>query len=190
MKQRVAIARTLIHDPEVLILDEPTNGLDPQARIEMRELLLGLAERGKTLVVTSHVLPELSRICHRVAIITRGRLRAFGSLDEVLRQLNPLQEMEVQLARADTIERVVEIVRRHIEPGAEVHSSTAESVVRFRTARTEEQLARLLAELVAQEVGVVQFREVQSDLEEAYLSVARADMNAPNRREIRTGAVV
>src|ERR1700758_2223511 len=59
MKQRVAIARTLLHDPEVLILDEPANGLDPQARIEMRQLLLGLAERGKTLLVTSHELPEL-----------------------------------------------------------------------------------------------------------------------------------
>src|SRR5262245_8040804 len=79
MKQRVAIARTLLHDPEVLILDEPANGLDPAARIEMRQLLLDLAHRGKTLLVTSHVLPELARICHRVAIITRGRLRAFGT---------------------------------------------------------------------------------------------------------------
>src|SRR5215831_19890599 len=73
MKQRVAVARTLLHDPAVLILDEPANGLDPQARIEMRQLLLDLANRGKTLLVTSHILPELARICHRVAIITRGR---------------------------------------------------------------------------------------------------------------------
>src|SRR2546423_5878264 len=75
MKQRVAVARTLLHDPEVLILDEPANGLDPEARIEMRQMLLELAGRGKTLLVTSHVLPELARVCHRVAIITRGRLR-------------------------------------------------------------------------------------------------------------------
>ena len=99
MKQRVAIARTLLHDPEVLILDEPANGLDPQARIEMRQLLLDLAERGKTLIVTSHILPELARICHRVAIITRGRLRAFGTLDEIARQLSPLRTMEVLLDR-------------------------------------------------------------------------------------------
>jgi ABC-2 type transport system ATP-binding protein len=190
MKQRVAIARTLIHNPEVLILDEPTNGLDPQARIEMRELLLGLAARGKTLLVTSHVLPELARICNRVAIITRGRLRAFGSLAEVLRQLNPLQEMEVQLTRADAIDRVVECVRRHIESGTEVHSSAAECVVRFRTSRTEDQLARLLADLVALDAGVSQFREVQSDLEEAFLSLARADKNAPARQGARAGAAV
>ena len=104
MKQRVAIARTLLHDPEVLILDEPANGLDPQARIEMRQLLLDLADRGKTLLVTSHILPELARICHRVAIITRGRLRAFGTLEEITRQLSQLRPMEVLLTRAEQID--------------------------------------------------------------------------------------
>ena len=93
MKQRVAVARTLLHDPVALILDEPANGLDPQARIEMRHLLLGLAERGKTLIVTSHILPELARICDRVAIITRGKLRAYGTLDEIARQLSQLRTM-------------------------------------------------------------------------------------------------
>jgi len=178
MRQRVALARTLLHDPPVLILDEPTNGLDPQARIEMRQLLLQLAERGKTLLVTSHVLPELSRICHRVAIITRGRLRAFGTLSEVTRQLNPLREMEVLLTRTDAIDKVAEIVRQHLEPGADVQSSTAESAVRFRTARREEDLATLLAALVAAGLDVTQFREVQSDLEEAFLTVARSDAKA------------
>jgi ABC-2 type transport system ATP-binding protein len=183
MKQRVALARTLVHDPEVLILDEPTNGLDPQARIEMRQLLLSLAERGKTLIVTSHVLPELARICHRAAIITRGRLRAFGTLDEVMHQLNPLQEMEVLLAKPDAIERVTAIVRRHVEQGVDIQSSAAESVVRFRTSKGEEELARLLAELVTANVGVVQFREVQSDLEEAFLTAARTDAAAAGVRD-------
>ena len=97
MKQRVALARTLLHDPPVLILDEPANGLDPQARIEMRQLLLELADRGKTLIVTSHILPELARICHRVAIITRGRLRAYGTLAEIGQQLSQERTMEVLL---------------------------------------------------------------------------------------------
>src|SRR5262245_6407163 len=174
MKQRVAIARTLLHDPEVLILDEPANGLDPQARIEMRQLLLDLAERGKTLIVTSHILPELSRICHRVAIITRGRLRAFGTLEEITRQLSPLRPMEVLLASAEHLDRVEAVVRKHIEPGAEVTSSPAEAVVRFRTARREEELAGLLAALVAAGVGMTQFREVQTDLEGAFMTVARS----------------
>jgi ABC-2 type transport system ATP-binding protein len=174
MKQRVAIARTLLHDPEVLILDEPANGLDPQARIEMRQLLLDLAAQGKTFLVTSHVLPELARICHRVAIITRGRLRAIGTLEEISRQLRPSRPMEVQLTQADQIDRVVEMVRRHVEPGAEVASSAAEAVVRFRTTRGDEELAGLLAALVAEGVAVAQFREVQTDLEEAFMTLARS----------------
>ena len=169
MKQRVAIARTLLHDPEVLILDEPANGLDPQARIEMRQLLLDLAARGKTFLVTSHVLPELARICHRVAIITRGRLRALGTLEEISRQLRPQRPVEILLTRADEIDRAAQVVRQHVEPGAEVEASAAEAVVRFRTARREEELAGLLTALVAAGLGVTQFREVQTDLEEAFM---------------------
>jgi ABC-2 type transport system ATP-binding protein len=179
MKQRVAIARTLLHDPEVLILDEPANGLDPQARIEMRRLLLDLAARGKTLLVTSHVLPELARVCHRFAIITRGRLRAFGTLEEITRQLSPARPMEVLLTRPDQIDRAADLVRRYVEPGAEVTASPAEATVRFRTAKREEELAGLLNALVAAGIGVTQFREVQTDLEEAFMTVARADDNGP-----------
>src|SRR5438105_3950131 len=117
MRQRVSVARTLLHDPPVLILDEPANGLDPQARIEMRELLLRLAGLGKTLLVTSHILPELARICHRVAIITKGRLRAIGTLDEIARQVRQVRIIEVQLARADQLDLAAQIIRTGIEPG-------------------------------------------------------------------------
>jgi ABC-2 type transport system ATP-binding protein len=173
MKQRVAVARTLLHDPRVLILDEPANGLDPQSRIEMRRLLLDLADRGKTLLVTSHILPELARVCHRFAFITRGRLRAFGTLADIGRQLSQSRPMEVLLTRADQIDPVVEVVRKHLEEGAEVTASPAEAVVRFRTAKSEEDLAGLLAALVGAGLGVAQFREVQTDLEEAFMTVAR-----------------
>jgi ABC-2 type transport system ATP-binding protein len=173
MKQRVALARTLLHDPEVLILDEPANGLDPQARIEMRKLLLDLADRGKTLLVTSHILPELSRICHRVAIITSGRLRAVGTLEEITRQLSQRRLMEVLLTRIEQADRVVEQVRQHVEPETEITFSPAEAAVRFQTARTEEALAGLLAALIGAGVGVAQFREVQTDLEEAFMTVAK-----------------
>jgi ABC-2 type transport system ATP-binding protein len=167
----------------VLILDEPANGLDPQARIEMRELLLELARRGKTLLVTSHVLPELARICHRVAIITRGQLRAFGTLDEISRSLRQLRPMEVLLTDAGQLERAAEVVRGHVEPGAEITCSAAEAVVRFRTARREEDLAGLLVALVAAGVGVTQFREVQTDLEEAFMIAARSDREGREESE-------
>jgi ABC-2 type transport system ATP-binding protein len=182
MKQRVAIARTLLHDPAVLILDEPANGLDPQARIEMRQVLLELADRGKTLLVTSHVLPELARICHRVAIITRGRLRAYGTLEDITRQLSQLRPMEVLLTGAEHIDRVVDVVRQYIEPGAEVNCSPAEASVYFRTAKREEELAGLLSALVSAGAGVTQFREVQTDLEEAFMIVARSDEELAGKR--------
>jgi ABC-2 type transport system ATP-binding protein len=175
MSQRVALARTLMHDPEVLILDEPANGLDPQARVELRQVLLRLADQGKTLLVTSHVLPELARICGRVAIITRGRLRAFGTLEEISRQLNPRRPFEVLLTQPEQLGAAAEVIARHVEPGAEVTPSPAEAVVRFSTSRREEQLAALLAALVSAGVGVAQFRELQTDLEEAFMTLARSD---------------
>jgi ABC-2 type transport system ATP-binding protein len=175
MKQRVAIARTLLHDPQVLILDEPASGLDPQARIEMREILLRLAESGKTLIVTSHILPELSRICDQVAILTRGRLRAFGTLEEITRQISPQRTIEVQLAAPDQVAQAAAVVRGAVEPDSEVAGSEAESLVRFRTAKSEAELGGLLAQLVAAGVAVTQYRELQSDLEDAFLSVTRQD---------------
>jgi ABC-2 type transport system ATP-binding protein len=188
MRQRVAIARTLLHDPVALILDEPANGLDPQARIEMRQLLLDLAARGKTLIVTSHILPELSRICHRVAIITRGRLRAIGTLDEIARQLSQSRTVEILLTRADDLERTAEVVQRHAETGTTVTTSAAERAVRFRTARGERELAALLGELVTAGVSVAQFREVQGDLEEAFMTVAAAGESEPVGEPVGAGA--
>ncbi|MFO0841321.1 MAG: ABC transporter ATP-binding protein [Gemmataceae bacterium] len=177
MKQRVGVARTLLHDPPVLILDEPANGLDPQARIEMRELLLRLAEGGKTLLVTSHILPELSRICHRVAIITKGRLRAYGTLDEITRSIRQVRTVEVLLARPDQIDLAQRVVRPVLEPGMEVTGSQAESTVRFQTGKREEELAGVLNALVSAGVAVTQFRELQTDLEDAFMTVAKQAEN-------------
>jgi len=173
MRQRIGVARTLLHDPPVLILDEPANGLDPQARIEMRDLLLRLAEMGKTLLVTSHILPELSRVCHRVAIITRGRLRAYGTLDEITRSIRQVRTLEVLLTRADQIDLATRVIRAGVEPGMEVTGSPAESTVRFQTGKREEELAGVLTALVAAPVAITQFREVQTDLEDAFMTVAR-----------------
>jgi ABC-2 type transport system ATP-binding protein len=171
MRQRVGIARTLIHDPEILILDEPTNGLDPKARIEMRELLLRLAAMGKTLIVSSHILHELSRICDRVAILVQGRLCAFGGLDEILHKVSERRMIEVQLADAQAADRAADVIRRAEGEAAEVSPSRAEAVVRFQTGRPEESLAGLLAELVQEGLHPSQFREVQMDLEDTFLSI-------------------
>jgi ABC-2 type transport system ATP-binding protein len=179
MRQRVGIARTLLHDPPVLILDEPANGLDPQARIEMREILLRLAGLGKTLIVTSHILPELSRICNIVAIVTKGKLRAFGTLDEIMRSLRQVRTIEVLLTGTEQLDAGAGVIRSHIEPGMEVTTSPAEGTVRFQTSKGEAELAGVLSALVAAGVGVTQFREVQADLEDAFLTVTREADAAP-----------
>lgn len=171
MKQRVSVARTLLHDPQVLILDEPANGLDPHARIEMRELLLRLAKLGKTLIVTSHILPELSRICDQVAIITSGRLRAFGSLDEIMRMVHQQRMFECQLIHADQIEAVSQRIGQQIEDATEITGSAAEGTVRFRTSGSDEDLSQLLARLIQDGVHVGQFREIPFDLEDTFLSI-------------------
>lgn len=170
MQQRVGLARTLLHDPKFLILDEPVNGLDPQARIEMRDLLIELARQGKTLLVTSHILPELARICQQVAIITHGTLRAFGTVEEIGRLVSQKRTIEAHLVLAENVTEAADVIRSCIEPGAEVVEVHAEATVRFRTAAPEAYLARVLRRLFRVGILVSQFREVQTDLEEAFMS--------------------
>ena len=178
MKQRVGIARTLLHDPQVLILDEPANGLDPNARIEMRQILLRLADMGKTLIVTSHILPELARICNVVAMITHGKLRAFGPLDQIMRQISQRRMLEAVLVDAGQVQRAADLLRQNLEPDAEVTPSPAEGEVRFSTGKTDAQLADLLALLTQFGVKLAQFREVPLDLEDAFMEVTRKEREA------------
>ncbi len=171
MKQRVSVARSLIHDPPVLILDEPANGLDPQARIEMRQMLLKLAEMGKTLIVTSHILPELARICDTVAIITKGKLRAFGSLEDIMRQVSQRRIINVQVINASQCEPLAQLLRDNLEPEAEVTTSPQEAEVRFTTGADDERLTNVLAFAVQRQIPVLQYHEVPLDLEDAFLEV-------------------
>jgi ABC-2 type transport system ATP-binding protein len=179
MQQRVGISRTLLHDPEVLILDEPANGLDPQARIEMRQILLNLADMGKTLIVTSHILPELARICNQVAIIHGGKLRAAGSLEEITRQVNQRRIIEAQLNSPEQLESAAAIIRELIEDDGEVTTSRTESIVRFKSGRNDDELGRVLAKLVEKNIGLNQFREIAGDLEEVFLSATRESSGRP-----------
>ena len=180
MQQRVALARTMMHDPEVLILDEPANGLDPQARIDMRTMLLRLSELGKTLIVTSHILPELARICDVVAMITRGKLRAAGTVDTIMRQIQQRRTFEVMLLEETALTPVAETLQAWLGEkegdlapnGNEITQSETERIVRFSTALTDEQLSPLLGQLIAGGETILQFREVTTDLEDAFLHVA------------------
>jgi ABC-2 type transport system ATP-binding protein len=175
MQQRVAIARTLMHDPQVMILDEPANGLDPQARIDMRLMLLRLAEMGKTLIVTSHILPELARVCDIVAMITKGRLRAFGTLDEIMRDIQQRRTFEIQLIDGEQVGRVRSLVEAWMTESnheSEVSEAAAETMVRFSTSLGDREITPLLKHLIERGEAIAQFREIPTDLEDAFLSVA------------------
>ncbi|HET9442904.1 MAG TPA: ABC transporter ATP-binding protein [Acidimicrobiales bacterium] len=127
MKQRLSLARALVHDPEVLILDEPASGLDPRARVELRELLAELRRLGKTIVVSSHILAELEEMCTHVAILEAGRLLAAGPPREIRDRLAVGRQVVVRLAGGE--EQVhtvadeagqVELVRRLVQEGLPV----------------------------------------------------------------------
>jgi ABC-2 type transport system ATP-binding protein len=122
MKQRLGLARVLLHDPDLLLLDEPASGLDPRARIELRELIKELKNMGKTILISSHILHELSQICTRIGIIEAGQMVAEGSLEDIYRLLGIQRIIHVQisnltddlLAKARAIDGVAS-VDRHID---------------------------------------------------------------------------
>lgn len=189
MKQRVGLSRILLHDPKVLILDEPVNGLDPQARIEMRDLLIALAKEGKTLLVTSHILPELARICQQVAILVRGKLRAFGTVEEIGRQVSQKRTMEACLVTASQLSAAAKIIRESLAASDEVIEDQKDVAVRFSTSQPEEAIANLLNRLVQSKVQVTQLRELQTDLEEAFMSFARPQEQSVKKPVEVVGAV-
>ncbi len=110
MKQRLCLARTLAHDPQVLILDEPASGLDPRARIEIRELLVELAHMGKTVFFSSHILADVSEICTHLGIIEAGEMVAQGSMEEMQRQLMPHREITITFLSRDDLETATGLI--------------------------------------------------------------------------------
>ncbi len=170
MKQRVGIARTLMHDPKVLLLDEPANGLDPQARVQMRQLLRKLADAGKTLIVSSHILPELAQVCDSVGIIHQGRLKASGPIHAVLSQLQRDRLMELKtLSPARAAREALAAAGGVSEIDA---SEEAGGLVRFRFSGDDAQLAALLGSLVQAGTKVITLREIPLSLEDAFMALS------------------
>src|SRR5207247_1526435 len=137
MKQRVGIAKTLLHDPQVLILDEPAATIDPRARIEMRQLLRELADLGKAVLVSSHILPELADVCDTVGILSAGKLVISGPVQEILRNVRQRRLMEVQVLSDQQ-------QARHVlssAPGDWQAISSDDGVLRYEVQADERQLA-------------------------------------------------
>ena len=173
MKQRIGIARTLMHDPQVMLLDEPANGLDPQARIHMRKLLRKLADGGKTLLVSSHILPELAAVCDDVGIIHQGRLRTAGPLKKVLSEIH--RGRLVEMKALGRIEAARDRLQRYPQVSHLDDSDQDSAMLRFRFGGDDNALSALLEDLVKANINVVTLREVPLSLEDAYMAVSGAN---------------
>ena len=169
MKQRVGIARTLMHDPQVLLLDEPASGLDPKARVHMRQLLRKLADSGKTLLVSSHILPELAAICDSIAVIHNGRLRAAGSLQDVLGSLKRERLMEIKCLKTSVAARECLQADSGCSRIEQIELDT--NTLQFRFNGDDESLATLL-DNIRETSRVVTLREVPMSLEDAYMAIS------------------
>jgi ABC-2 type transport system ATP-binding protein len=170
MKQRLCLARSLIHDPEVLILDEPASGLDPRARVEMREILKELKSMGKTILISSHILPELAEMCDSLGIIDGGKLVAEGSVSDIQAKLQgekmiivKMNEgLEPAIAFFEDDPYVSKLVRRE-----------EDNSLQFIYRGSSEEQTLLLKKAILHQLPISSFSEVETDLEDVFMEITR-----------------
>ncbi len=178
MKQRLCLARTLAHDPQVLILDEPASGLDPRARIEIRELLRELKNMGKTIFFSSHILSEVADICTEIAILEAGQLIAHGDMQEMKKQLRAHRLIQVKVL--GDVAPVQEFLMTHpnvhgLTPPEEANFGA--DTIQFDFGGGDELLSDLLREMIHGGLRVVSFHEETGDLEDVFLQVTQGIVN-------------
>jgi ABC-2 type transport system ATP-binding protein len=166
LTQRVALGRAIIHNPQLLILDEPAANLDPRARIEFRTLIRELAADGKTILLSSHILTELTEMCDTVAVIEKGRLLATGTVQEILEGLRPRRLLSLRVSHdADGAARFL-----LEQPGVE-HVHDVAGQVRFEFDGNDAGQAALLGRLIAAGFPVLEFTSHSADLEDAFIEI-------------------
>ncbi len=186
MKQRAALGRTLLHDPKLLILDEPADGLDPRARIELRELLRALASEGKAILISSHILSELSELCDTCAIIEQGKLLAFGSVEQVLAGAAPgqAQECELELRLLEETPDLLQTAERLlVQQPLVARVRPGERGLRVTLSRplggeadpqwVDKSCAALLRALVQAQLPVCSLHALEKNLEDAFMKVTQ-----------------
>jgi len=168
MKQRLCLARSLAHDPQVLILDEPASGLDPRARVEIRELLRELRGMGKTIFVSSHILSEIEEVCTHIGIIEAGRLVATGTLGEMRRRIEAQRVVRVGLT-GQVEEARAWLTSRPDVARVEPVTDNGEGDLLITFVGDDEALVQLLGGLVATGLPVLHFHEETGDLEDVFM---------------------
>ena len=170
MQQRLCLAHTLVHDPQVLLLDEPASGLDPRARVELRELLRELRALGKTIVISSHILPELEELCTSVAIVDHGRVLAQGRVSDIERRLRAGAVLRVKVLADDA---GLEAARAWFgeQPFVASASLNPDGTIEIGFRGDDQATSRLLAAAVTAGLPIMTFARAASDLEELFLQV-------------------
>lgn len=164
MKQRACLARALIHNPDVLILDEPAAGLDPRARIELRELLFLLAKQGKAILISSHILTELTEICNRVVIIDHGKLIETGTVSEITHRSST--QTLVSLRLLGDHDKWLEVI--HQLPNI-VDINANKELLEIKLNSPEEGVVELLRELIQRDVPIVECQVKNNNLEDVFM---------------------
>lgn len=166
MKQRVSLARSLIHDPPVIVMDEPAAGLDPRARIELRELLKALALQDKAMLVSSHILSELAEICNGTVIIEQGKLLCAGTLDDIKAMAHPRQLVRMRSIRHP---REIYLALQEMPQVENVRYDGGEIVI--DVVGGDDTCCNILNSLVTRGYRIVEFRQEQSGLEDIFMSI-------------------
>ena len=168
LKQRVALGRALVHDPEVLILDEPAANLDPRARIEFRTLIRELAADGKTILLSSHILTELSEMCDVVTVIEKGRILATGTVKDIVAGMRPRRNLSVRLNGPTAgLERFL-LEQPHVR---NVHE--AGGLVQFEFEGDDDGQASLVSRMVGSGFPVLEFNAHATDLEDLFIEITQ-----------------
>ncbi len=173
MRQRLCLAQTLIHDPDILLLDEPASGLDPRARIEFRALLRELRRLGKTILLSSHILKELSELCDSVGIIESGSLVADGSVSQILddvRSTKSTYEVELHESYPHTLETVLAV------SGVET-ATLEEQTLRFSWKEEDREIYRVFAALCERKIAFNAVRRQEDDLESLFMKLTRGEVS-------------
>jgi ABC-2 type transport system ATP-binding protein len=168
--QRLGLARVLLHDPQVLLLDEPLSGLDPRARIEMRAMLRKLGALGKTIVVSSHILSELADVCNKVGIIDRGQMQVCATVDEVLRQVRPRVVLLIEPAISAELEKMARNIEQHsIVDRVDIQQQRVRATLKENITDYSE----LAVALVHAGIAFKHFGEEETNLESAFMALTR-----------------
>ena len=172
MKQRLCLAKTLVHDPPVLILDEPASGLDPRARLEIKALLKELQSMGKTILISSHILSELADCCSSIGIIERGQLLMAGPIQEIYDRIQDHRQIHVKILEG--MDRAILLLQNHSNT---LDIQPFEDRILLRFSGSDDDLSALLESLLLENVRVLEFSEKEPTLEEVFMQVTKGPVS-------------